>query len=73
MHCKIVVTMENSMVVPKKLKIVNSKWIKDLTVRSETKKILEENNSNFSDINNSNIFLDMSLRERKKINYCNYI
>ena len=56
---------------------LNSKWIKDLNVRPETIKILEDSmDSNCSDISHSNIFLDMSpeARETKtKINYCYHI
>ena len=52
---------------------INSKWIKELSVRSETVTILEESTgSNFSDISYSNILLDMPPQAREikaKINY----
>ena len=44
---------------------INSKWIKNLNVRPETLKFLEENIDNMlSDIALSNIFLDMSPQAR---------
>ena len=56
---------------------INSKWTKDLNIRPEAIKILEENTGNkVSDINHINIFLDMSPQARKtkaKINYWDYI
>ena len=56
---------------------INSKWIKDLNIRLETIKILEENIGNkISDIVHSNIFSDISPQAREtkeKINKCNYI
>jgi len=56
---------------------INSKWIKDLNVRSETIKTLEENTgSNLFYISHSNFFLDMSLEAKEtkaKINYWDLI
>ena len=56
---------------------ISSKWIKDLNVRPETIKILEESTGgNFFDISYSTIFLEMSpeARETKaKMNYWDYI
>ena len=56
---------------------INSKWIKDLNVRTKTIKIIEENiGSKISDITCSNILLDISPQTRKtkeKISKCDYI
>ena len=56
---------------------INSKWIKDLRVRHETIKILEESaGNNFFDIGHRNIFIAMTpeVRETKaKMNYSDYI
>ena len=56
---------------------INSKRIKDLNVRPEAIKILEESiGSNFSDISHSNIFLDRSpqaMETKTKINDWDYI
>ena len=42
---------------------INSKWIKDLDIRPETIKLLEENiGQTLSDLNDSNIFSDPPLR-----------
>ena len=56
---------------------INSKWLKDLNVRTDTIKVLEENiGITVFDINHSNIFLDSPPRVMKiktKINKWNLI
>ena len=56
---------------------INSKWIKDLKVRPETIKLLEENiGKTLSDINHNRIIYDPPLRIleiKAKINKCNLI
>ena len=56
---------------------INSKWIKDLNVRPETIKLLEENiGKTLSDINHSRIFYDSPPRVmeiKAKINKWNLI
>ncbi|XP_064452623.1 neuronal vesicle trafficking-associated protein 2 isoform X1 [Mirounga angustirostris] len=45
---------------------INSKWMKDLNVRQESIKILEENTgSNLFDLDHSNFWLDMSAKARE--------
>ena len=56
---------------------INSKWIKDINVRPNTIKLLEENiGRTLFDINHSNIFLDSSpriMKSKAKINKCGLI
>ena len=56
---------------------INSKWIKDLNMRQETIKILEENTgSNLFDTGHSKFLLDMFLEARGtkvKMNYWDFI
>ena len=50
----------------------NSKWIKDLNVRQETIKTLEEKAKDLSDLSRSNLLLDTSPKARElkaKMNY----
>ena len=51
---------------------INSKWLKDLNIRHDTIKLLEENTGKtLSDINHTNVFLGQSPKEieiKTKIN-----
>ena len=56
---------------------INSKWMKDLNVRQESIKILEENIGNtLFDLGHSNFLQDTSIKAREtkvKINYWDFI
>ena len=56
---------------------IDSKWTKDVNVRKESIKILEENTgNNIFNLNHSNFFLESSSKGRKskaKTNYWNFI
>ena len=46
---------------------ISSKWFKDLNIRHDTIKLLEENiGETFLDINRSNIFLDQSPKTKEE-------
>ena len=52
---------------------INSKWMKDLNVRQESIKILEENTGrNFFDLSCSNFLLDTSPKTRETKGKMNY-
>ena len=45
---------------------INSKWLRDLNIRHDTIKFLEENIvKTFSDINHTNVFLGQSLKAKE--------
>ena len=53
---------------------INSKWMKDLNVRQEAIKILEEKaGKNLSDLGCSNFLLNTSLETKAKMNYWDLI
>ena len=56
---------------------INSKWLKDLHIKHDTIKLLEENiGKTFSDINRTNIFLGQSpktIEIKAEINKCDLI
>ena len=56
---------------------INSKWMKDLNVRQESIKILEENTGNsLSELGHSNFLQDKSMKAREtkaKMNYWYFI
>ena len=55
---------------------INSKWLKDLNVRQESIKILEENTAiTFFELGHSNFLQDTSMKARKteaKVNYWDF-
>ena len=51
---------------------ISSKWVKDLNLRQETIKILENTGSNLCDLGQNNFFLDMSSKARETKANTNY-
>ena len=56
---------------------INSKWMKDLNVRQDSIKILEENTGNtLFELSHSNFLQDTSMKAKEtkaKMNYCDFI
>ena len=55
---------------------IDSKWMKDLSVRQESIKIFENTDSNLFDLGRSNFWLDSSTKAREtkaKMNYWHFI
>ena len=65
--------LEHSQIPDTKIK---SKWMKDLNVRQESIKILEENTGNtLFELGHSNFLQDTSMKAREtkaKMNYCDF-
>ena len=58
--------------LPQSYAKINSKWLKDLTIRHETIRLPEENiGKTFSEINLTNVFLDQPPKAKKQTNKIN--